>query len=129
MSSIEQQTVVEEKKVSRWKDPEWVRTYYREKRRQQRGIVRHVNIMEDGSKWSEHHPYGKFETKEQMLEDRRKYRKPAPRRPKRTCEICQIEVYEQKFWVHEKSIPHLNNLELLKRHGYLQTQHNISTSE
>lgn len=110
------------KPVSKWKDPEFIRTYYREKRRQERGIKRHVNIMEDGRKYSEHRPYGRFDTKEEFDENRKKYQKPAPKRPKAICPICFIEVYEAKMWVHEKSIPHLNNVELLKRHGCLKTE-------
>jgi hypothetical protein len=116
MSSTENEVpTVEQKPQSKWKDPEWVRKFYREKRRETRGVKRHVNILEDGTKWSDHHPWGRFETEEEWKEYKKKYQKPAPKRPKKKCDICNIEVYEAKWWVHEKSTDHLRNVELLNR--------------
>lgn len=106
--------------VSKWKDPDYIRKYYREKRREERGIKRHVNVLEDGRKWSDENPWGRFKTEEEFKEWKKSYQKPAPKRPKRKCEICQVEVYEAKWWIHEKSTDHVRNLALLQRHGYAQ---------
>jgi ribosomal protein S18 len=115
-------TTAEQKPVSNWKDPEWVRKFYREKRRQERGLKRHPNILDDGTRWSDAHPWGRFETEEELKEYKKKYQKPAPKRPKKTCDICQKEVYEAKWWVHEKSIDHVRNVQLLNRFNVSHTE-------
>lgn len=115
LSESKQTDTPHAKPLSKWKDPEFIRVYYREKRRQQRGIKRHPNIMEDGSKWSDHHPWGKYETKEEFKESRKKYRKPVPKSTKIKCDLCQIEVFEAKWALHQDSIGHKKNVELVER--------------
>ena len=110
-----------QKPVSKWKDPEWVKKFYRERRREKRGVIRHVNIMDDGSKWSDHHPWGRFDTEEEYRAWKKSYVKPVPKRPKRRCELCQSDIYVGKWHLHEKSIDHNRNLELLKRHNLSNT--------
>lgn len=105
------------KPVSKWKDPDFLRKYYREKRRQHRGVKRHPNVMDDGRKWSEHHPYGNFETKEEWLKWKYSFMKPKPKQPKKTCDLCKITLYESKWQIHLQSNEHVKNVELLKRHG------------
>ena len=41
---------------NKWKDPDWLKQYRREKNREHRPLKRHPNILDDGSKWSDHYP-------------------------------------------------------------------------
>ena len=72
-------------KCSKWKDPEFLRKYYREKRRDERGLKRHPNILEDGTLWSENNPYGQYKDHREKLDAMAKYRKTVP---KIECGIC-----------------------------------------
>jgi hypothetical protein len=77
--------------ISKWKDPEFLRAYHREQWRRRSALKRHPNILEDGSKWSERHPYGKYSSKEEMYQNHRsKYYTPAP---KELCSCCGVEYY------------------------------------
>lgn len=75
----------------------------RERARQTRG-KRHPNIMEDGSLWSDHHPYGQFSS----LEEKRKHHREKyySRVPKVTCDICGYEYFETQKSKHFESARH-----------------------
>lgn len=98
--------------MSKWKDPDFIRVYNRERWRS-RNLKRHPNILEDGSLWSESHPYGRFESKEELLENHAKYRKRVPRIE---CPICGHTYYETQSSRHLASKRHTHALALIKRH-------------
>lgn len=109
----------ESKPLAKWRDPEYVRKYYRERQRRLRGDFKlHPYVMEDGRKWSDHHPWGKFKTYEEWRAWKTSIAKPQAPRPKRMCELCNKEIYEARWANHEKSRPHQRMVDLLLRMGY-----------
>ena len=88
---------------NKWKDPEWLRWYRRENKRKHVPIKRHPYIMDDGTKWSDHHPYGKFNTREEKALNDRKYRKYIDRT---TCDICMKSYNTLKKDAHESTKHH-----------------------
>ena len=77
---------------SKWKDPEHIRVYMRERYRA-KGLKRHPNILENGKKWSEEHPYGKYETHTEWMQSFKKYYKHS-RVEHLTCEVCGYTYYD-----------------------------------
>jgi len=94
----------ENKKID-WKNKEDRNSYFRELMRQRRGIKRHANIMEDGSLWSDNHPYGKFDTNEERLQNMRENRKSQSKRT--VCHLCNKSYYMDEFEKHNFSKAHL----------------------
>lgn len=90
-------------KYSKWKDPEFMKKYHREKQRERRGSKRHPNILEDGTRWGESRPFGQFDSYEEKLKYMAKYRKYVP---KITCDICQGEYYQTQEERHFNSKKH-----------------------
>lgn len=107
---------ITETPYNKWKDPEFVKKYYREKRREQRGVKRHPNIMEDGRLWSETHPYGRFESHREKLDYMAKYRKPIP---KVECCICGCSYYQTQVKAHCETKKHQVAVNLLKKHNLI----------
>eukprot|EP00952_Eustigmatos_sp_NYUAD-ZCMA_P009222 38102-Eustigmatos_ZCMA.PRE.1 len=79
------------------------------------GLKRHPNIMEDGSLWSESHPYGRFSSHREKLDYIKRYRKPAPRVPKKTCTLCQSEYYETQEERHKQTKKHKHLTESIRK--------------
>ena len=103
--------------TGKWSDPEYVRLYYRNKRREQRGVKKHVYILDDGRMWSEVYPYGGFATVEELRNYKKKYLRPTPPRPKTACAVCHQEIFAARLQSHYKTQRHLKAAELLKKHG------------
>ena len=101
-------------KISKWKDPAFLRKYYRERRREERGLKRHPNVLDDGSLWSEHNPWGQFSSHREKLDAMAKYRTLVP---KRECEMCGGQYYETQHEKHQKTKKHLVAIDLLKKHN------------
>lgn len=105
---------------NKWKDPDFVRRYYREKRREVRGMKRHPNIIvdENGNEklWSDDHPYGRFNTHREKLDNMAKYRKNIK---KVECQICGSSYYETQQKAHCETKKHKSAVELLKKHHIL----------
>lgn len=97
-------TTIDNTKVN-WKDREQVKIYSRNLMRQRRGIKRHANIMEDGSLWSDNHPYGKFESNEDRLKNMRERRNKQPNRT--MCHLCNKTYFVNEFDKHNLSKAHL----------------------
>ena len=128
--------VNEDGTVNRWEDPEWRRKYFREKRREIRGVKRHPNIMSDGRKWSEVHPYGKYETLEEkqqaLRESHKKYnakRPPAPpqRTEKKICPICAKSYYPANEGKHLRGAFHQTAIKTLELHGLTVTKNSFDS--
>lgn len=90
--------------ISKWKDPDFIRAYNREKWRQKHPLKKHPWKMEDGSKWSDHHPHGQFSTKEEKLEAYNARYK--PRKPKVECSVCKHMYYESQEEKHKQTKKH-----------------------
>lgn len=101
---------------NKWKDKEFIKQYYRERQRQKRGLKRHPNIMEDGSLWSESHPYGRFETHREKLDNMAKYRTHIP---KVECQICGHIYFQSMKDKHPETKKHKLAVQLLKRHNVI----------
>jgi hypothetical protein len=57
MTETTKDLLQEAKPQNKWRDPDFLRKYYREKRRKDRGgLKRHPNILDDGTLWSESQP-------------------------------------------------------------------------
>lgn len=113
---------VETKPKSKWQDKDFLRVYYREKRRSERGgLKKHPYKLDDGRLWSEVYPYCGFATIEEARAYKAQYRKPPPPRPKMTCTICGQEIYVAKKELHYKSEKHKFAVELLKNHNVIQS--------
>ena len=90
---------------SKWKDPEFIRQYQREKWRQRHPLKRHPNLMEDGSKWTDHHPHGRFNTKEEKIQHyMAKYK---PKVPQVECPVCKSMYYETQAEKHKLTKKHI----------------------
>ena len=83
--------------VTKWRDPDFLRKYYREKRRRDRGgLKRHENVLDDGTLWS----------KSQGKEVEKK-----PKACREKCQICGKEFFPKQLDTHLKTKFH--NLALL----------------
>jgi hypothetical protein len=88
-----------------WNDPEWVRTYRREKARERLGgLKRHPNILDDGRRWADVYPHGGFAT----IEEKRKAWRDRyyVKSPQKTCEVCNVEYYTSQEEKHMNSKKH-----------------------
>lgn len=97
----------------KWKDPEYIKLYNRQRYREIYGIKRHVNIMDDGSLWSDSHPFGKYETMREKLDDLKKYRK-KPAVPRVTCSLCNKTYYATQDEKHQQSKGHVKMAEAFR---------------
>lgn len=128
MSSTEENGNTQERK-RKWKDPEYVRAYYRDYHRKRRVYKLHPYKLDDGRKWSDVHPFPpEFETKEaweQFKKDRNsKYERTKSITiyvpvPKQKCELCDVEIKGNYWGAHINSTKHKKNEKLLERHGVL----------
>lgn len=103
---------------SKWSDPEFRRVYKRELTRKNHG-KRHPNILEDGRRWTEVHPYGKYETAEEKRKaHREKYYTPAE---KVKCVLCDLVLYKARAEKHLASQKHLSREALIQHFGLTNT--------
>ena len=105
---------VDEIITSKWKDPEFLKKYNRERRRDERGTKRHPNILENGHLWSEENPYGKFKNHREKLDAMAKYRNPIP---KIVCPLCGCNYFTTHQEKHILTKKHMNVVELLRKHN------------
>lgn len=109
-------------KYSKWRDKDFLRKYNREQRRKWRGgLLTHPYVLDDGRKWSDLHPYGTFNTKEEKLAYNRKFYKwppkTMPKRQKIMCEACKKEYFKGYIELHLQSNKHKKTVELLQQHN------------
>jgi len=95
-----------QKPYSKWKDKAFVNEYYRQKYRAQ-VMKTHPYKMDDGTLWSDTHPHGKYATKEEKLNDYKKYRNKAE---KYFCDVCQKDVFVARRSIHDNSKAHISGM-------------------
>lgn len=77
--------------ITKWRDPDFLRKYYREKRRKDRGgLKRHPNVLDDGTLWSE--SLGKEVVKEKK-----------PKICREKCQVCGKEYFPKQLQTHLKT--------------------------
>lgn len=114
-------------KTSKWKDPEYIKAYYRQYNRKRRTYKLHPYILEDGRRYKDVYEYPpEFESKEAWIaykkERHRGYKKAecdiiyVPK-PKKHCDLCDVDIKNGKWAGHCASIKHKKNEELLQKHG------------
>ena len=101
---------------NKWSDPVFRRDYFRMKQQEYRGIKRHPNVMEDGSKWSDKHPFGKYNSFQEFNEATREAQKVRRQVEKETkvyhCDTCNVDY--KRGDRHNKSSKHIFALRILE---------------
>ena len=97
---------------SKWNDKDFLRKYHREKQRERRGIKRHPNILDDGTLWSQSHPYGKYGSHRELLDARKDGRVGIP---KEECSLCGVHFYPSQKERHLNSRRHAIAMEVVSR--------------
>lgn len=100
------------KPVSKWNDPDFVREYNRKKWREKHPLKRHPNKMDDGSLWSDHHPYGRFQSLQEKHDHYMATYK--PKVPKIECKLCKQMYYETQEERHKQNKKHKQAMELIE---------------
>lgn len=114
-------------KISKWKDPAFLKEYQRQYSRKNRTYKLHPYILEDGRRYKDVYEFPpEFDSKEAWLKFKKErqatYKRTEAERlyiplPTKHCDICNVDIKNGKYPAHLTSIKHNKNVALLEKHG------------